>query len=92
MLDAKLSCDSFPPQGASCICSAFSGVAAGRLAVAGGQVYLLLATALSLAIITITVALTPLPALGGGKGAWEAGRRSESHKRPKSGGVFSVLR
>lgn len=84
-----------PPQGASCICSAFSGVAAGRLAIAGGQVYLLLATAASLAIITVTVAFTPLPAFRGGKGVFEAGRqgtRSEGKTRPKSGGLFSVLR
>eukprot|EP00752_Nemacystus_decipiens_P016503 g14752.t1 len=79
-------------QGGSCICSAFSGVAAGRLAVAGGQVYLLLATALSLAIIAITVALTPLPAVGGDKGGWEVGQRSEGKRRLKNGGLFSVLR
>eukprot|EP00903_Cladosiphon_okamuranus_P007866 g7604.t1 len=82
-------------QGASCICSALSGVAAERLAVAGGQVYLLLATTASLAIIMVTVALTPLPALGGGKGMLEAGRRgtrNESKMHPKRGGMLSVLR
>lgn len=59
---------------------------------AGGQVYLLLATALSLAIITVTVALTPLPALGGENEVWGAGRRTKDERRPKSGGLFSVLR
>ena len=44
-------------QGISCIFSAFAGMAAGRLASAGGQFKLLLAAAMSLAIITATVAL-----------------------------------
>lgn len=59
----------------------------------GGQVYLLLATALSLGIIVVTVALTPLPALGGSKGGW-GGRKSDVGKtrNKTSGGLFSVLR
>lgn len=44
-------------QGVSGICSAFAGMAAGSLASSGGQSKLLLAAALSLAIITVTVAL-----------------------------------
>lgn len=52
----------------------------------------MLATAVSLAIITVTVALTPLPGSRGEKGVWEAGRRSEGQTRHKSGGLFSVLR
>ena len=52
--------------------------------------YLLLATALSLAIIAVTVALTPLP--GGEKGGWETGQESEGKTHPNTGGLFSVLR
>ncbi|CAM9998195.1 unnamed protein product, partial [Ectocarpus sp. 6 AP-2014] len=76
-------------QGVSCICSAFSGVAAGRLATAGGQAYLLLAAALSLGTITVTaVALTPVKAGGWGveKVEGKTGKKKSDH------GMLSVLR
>lgn len=78
-----------PYQGVSCICSAFSGVAAGRLATAGGQAYLLLAAALSLGTITVTaVALTPVKAGGGGGEKIEG----KTLKKKSDYGMLSVLR
>lgn len=44
-------------QGVSCILSAFAGLGAGRMAAAGGQVFLLLATAVSLGAISLVVGL-----------------------------------
>lgn len=80
-------------QGVSCICSAFSGMAAGRMATSGGHVSLLLATALSLAVIACTVAGASRNTLGGGR--WKAGGNGGESGlvRPKDeGGLLRVLR
>lgn len=73
-------------QGVSCICSACAGMAAGRMATSWGQMYLLVATALSLALIAITVGLTSGGTLGG-SGMERAGARNS-----KGGGFLRVLR
>lgn len=62
-------------------------MAAGRMATAGGHVYLLLAASLSLGIITVIVAFTS-NTLGGDAFGGKAGLE----EKRKSGGIFRVLR
>lgn len=63
-------------------------MAAGRLATAGGQFFLLLAAALSLVVITVAVAVTSGDTLGGGVSIGKGG----SNGKLDSGGLLRVLR
>lgn len=63
------------------------------MATAGGQVYLLLATASSLGVIAITVALTS-SSTSGRRCAWERDGNGDGglNEKHKTGGLLKVLR
>lgn len=83
-------------QGISCVLSAFAGLGAGRMATAGGEVFLLLGAAASLGGIALVVTLGCGGLMPQGVGSWgrhlEPTVQAKKLQQRKGGGVLRVLR